>query len=233
MKVLMIMNCFRGQAAGECYYQLARELVRAGEDVTVLLPQDTNTPGFENMDGIKVRRFDYWFPQSRSCVAYGLGIPENLRNFPLARVQFPFFLTALLARGLALAGEADVVHVITNAPGPVGALARVLWKKPFVMTYIGSDIRDAPGWLNRLLMRFCDRVISATREQTEMIQNLGRTWGLCDIKHLIEFGRFAADPRAGAEVRAEFGIEPDDFVFTFVGRIYDFKDPLTFIRAAG
>ncbi|MFH1090687.1 MAG: hypothetical protein V1742_03865, partial [Pseudomonadota bacterium] len=68
-KVLFLMNCFKGQAAGECYYQLARELVRAGAEVTVLLPQDKDTPPVEVMDGIKVKRFSYFWPQRRHAVA--------------------------------------------------------------------------------------------------------------------------------------------------------------------
>jgi glycosyltransferase involved in cell wall biosynthesis len=232
LKVLFLMNCFKGQAAGECYYQLARELVRAGCEVTVLLPQDQDTPASEDMDGIKVKRFSYFWPQRLSGVAYGLGIPENLKASRLARLQLPFFLLAFLMRGLDLAQRADVVHVITTSPGPVGVLARLFWGKPFILTVIGSDVRLGPRLFNRHLLRFAHRVISATREQDEILAGLGRNHGLCDIKHLIDFSRFTIDDQLRREVREEFGFRPDDFVVTFVGRLYGFKDPMTFIRAA-
>lgn len=232
MKILFLMNCFKGQAAGECYYQLARELVRAGCEVTVLLPQDRDTPASEDMLGIKVKRFSYFWPQRLSGVAYGLGIPENLKASRLARLQLPFFLLAFLIRGLDLARQADVVHVITTSPGPVGVLARLFWGKPFILTVIGSDVRLGPRLFNRYLLRFAHRVISATREQDEILAGLGRDYGRCDIKHLIDFTRFTGDDQLRREVREEFGFRPDDFVVTFVGRLYGFKDPLTFIRGA-
>ncbi|MDY7002199.1 MAG: glycosyltransferase, partial [Thermodesulfobacteriota bacterium] len=231
-KVLFLMNCFKGQAAGECYYQLARELVRAGCRVTVLLPQDRETPASEIMDGIQVKRFTYWWPQRLHAVAYGLGIPENIKASWPARLQLPFFLLAFLARGLALARKADLVHVITTSPAPVGILARLLWRKPFVMTVIGSDVRLGPRWFNRIILRFPHRVISCTREQDLILAGLGRREGVCDIKHLIDFSRFETSPDTGAKMREELGLESGDFVVTFVGRLYDFKDPLTFIKAA-
>jgi len=231
-KVLFLMNCFKGQAAGECYYQLARELVRAGCRVTVLLPQDRETPASEIMDGIQVKRFTYWWPQRLHAVAYGLGIPENLEASGLARLQFPFFLLAFLARGLALARKADLIHVITTSPAPVGILARLLWRKPFVMTVIGSDVRLGPRWFNRFILRFPHRVISCTREQDLILAGLGRRKGVCDIKHLIDFSRFKTSPAVRTKMREELGLKPGDFVVTFVGRLYDFKDPLTFIKAA-
>ena len=232
MKILFLMNCFKGQAAGECYYQLARELVRAGCEVTVLLPQDRDTPASEDLEGIQVKRFSYFWPQHLSGVAYGLGIPENLKASRMARLQLPLFLSAFLVRGLSLAKEADVVHVITTSPGPVGVLSRLFWGKPFILTVIGSDVRLGPRLFNRRLLRFAHRVISATREQDEILAGLGRSYGLCDIKHLIDFSRFTIDDELRREAREEFGFKPDDFVVTFVGRLYGFKDPLTFIRGA-
>ena len=80
---------------------------------------------------------------------------------------------------------------------------------------------------------FPHRVISATREQDEILARLGRHQGLADIKHLIDFSRFKDTPSRRDEVREELGLASDDFVVTFVGRLYDFKDPMTFIRAAG
>lgn len=226
------MNCFKGQAAGECYYQLARELVRAGNDVTVLLPQEQDTPSSEVMDGIQVKRFDYFWPQRLHSVAYGLGIPENLKKSWLARLQFPLFLAAFLVRGLQLARQADVIHVITTSPAPVGVLAKWLWKKPFILTVIGSDVRLGPKWFNRRLLRYPDRVVSATREQDEILHRLGRETGLCDIKHLIDFSRFRPDASERFRVRRELGVADDEFLVTFIGRLYGFKDPKTFIRAA-
>lgn len=233
MKVLFLTTCFKGEAAGECYYQLARALVGAGCEVTVLVPQNKATPAAEVMEGIEVKRFSYFWPQRLQAVAYGRGIPENLRASWLARVQFPLFMLGFLVRGLALARRADVVHVITTAPAPVGVLARLWWRKPFVLTVIGSEVRLGPRVFTRPVLRFPHRVISATREQDEILAGLGRTWGRCDIKHPIDFSRFQRDEATGRAVRDELGLASDDFVVIFVGRLYEFKDPLTFVRAAG
>ena len=233
MKVLMLANCFKGQWAGECYYQLAKGLVRAGVDMTVLLPQDKDTPAAEIMDGIKVKRFSYFWPQKYSSVAYGKGgVTANLKTSWLARFQLPLFLLVFLFRGAQLARQADLCHVITTSPALAGVLARWLWRKPYVITVIGTDVRNGPKAFSRFILNEAHRIVACSPELKDVLDGIGDFKHQCDIKHIIDFDRFTVRVEDGPLIRSELGLKPEDFVVAYIGRIDYLKGPLNLVKAA-
>lgn len=62
-------------------------------DVHVLAPHDAGAALVEDMQGLAVHRFRYFFPASMQRLAYPAILP-NIRRSPLLAVQVPFFLAA-------------------------------------------------------------------------------------------------------------------------------------------
>ncbi|MFQ5483238.1 MAG: glycosyltransferase family 4 protein, partial [Nitrospinaceae bacterium] len=61
--------------------------------VHVLAPHAPNAAREETLHGMRVLRHRYFFPESLQTLAYGAGIPNNLRANPLRWLQAPpFFL---------------------------------------------------------------------------------------------------------------------------------------------
>ena len=61
-------------------------------DVYALAPHTPGAAKSENMEGIQVIRFPYFFPESKQSLAYGTGMMASLKSNPWAFLQVPSFL---------------------------------------------------------------------------------------------------------------------------------------------
>lgn len=82
---------FPGDYAGVFAAELARELVKLGVEVFVLAPRAPRLNTFEISEGVRVYRFSYFWPRKWELLAYGQGIPSNLKRNPLLYLLLPFF----------------------------------------------------------------------------------------------------------------------------------------------
>jgi glycosyltransferase involved in cell wall biosynthesis len=95
-------------------YFLCRELVRQGDDVTMLTSRSLpHTPRREVMDGVRVIRT--WFP--------GRNVPGWMAH---TLASIPTYLRE--------AKHADILHAQTFASAPPAMIARRRWRKPLVLT---------------------------------------------------------------------------------------------------
>lgn len=137
MKVTFLTTSFprfEGDYAGVFVYDLAKSLVRKALSISVLAPHTEHVPHSENMDGIDVHRFSYFYPPDWQKFAYGAGIPTNLRRSRLARFQAPFFILAFLLKGINLVRRSEIVHAHWIEPGLFGLILARLWKRPLVIS---------------------------------------------------------------------------------------------------
>jgi glycosyltransferase involved in cell wall biosynthesis len=72
-------------------FELGVEL-RRYFDVYALAPHTPGAAKSENLEGIQVIRFPYFFPESKQRLAYGTGMMASLKSNPWAFLQVPFFL---------------------------------------------------------------------------------------------------------------------------------------------
>ena len=70
-------------------------------------------------------------------------------------------------------------------------------------------------------------VISPHPELTELVRSFGKT-ELYEIPNMIDFDKFC-QTNNGESVKKEFGIE-EEMVVSYVARLVEWKDPLTFIK---
>src|SRR5213082_3511168 len=90
---------------------LAQALVRdQGVAVRVIAPHHHGAAKREVVNGVEIERFGYALDPARQCVAYGGGIPDNLKNFPRAKWQLPTFFAAMTAAVRRHAKWADMIH---------------------------------------------------------------------------------------------------------------------------
>src|SRR5258706_9199697 len=77
---------------------LAQALVREhGIAVRVIAPHHEGAAKRETVNGVEIERFSYALDPAKQCVAYGGGIPDNLKSFPRAKWQLPRFFAAMTA----------------------------------------------------------------------------------------------------------------------------------------
>jgi hypothetical protein len=94
-------------------------------DLTVLAPAVRHAPQTETLQGVKVRRFHYFWPRSLERLADG-AILESLSRSPWLFLQVPFLLLSELIAAFRLARTArpDVIHAHWFVPqGIVAVLA--------------------------------------------------------------------------------------------------------------
>jgi len=207
-----------GDFSGHFVHALNARLVEIGHEVTVLAPHAEGLADEETLDGVRVVRFRYG-PEALERVAYGDGIPSNLRNDRRAVLGLPGFALGLRAAVRAHAGQADVVHVNW---APTAALAgRALAGSTVVLTLHGSDATLARRggvwkWLLVAGLRRALRVVVVANDQAAFL----RAAGLTDRPVLtIASG---VDPSLLERTRATRDADAP-FTFLFAGRLIPAK----------
>lgn len=203
-----------GDFSGHFVHALNAQLAALGHEVTVLAPHAAGLEGEESWDGVRVLRFRY-APDALERVAYGDGIPANVRRDARAVLALPGFAAAIRRAVAAHAGEADVVHVNW---APTAALAGpALDGRPVVLTLHGSDAtlaRKGGMWRSLLVagLARATRVIVVANDQAAFLRAAGLT------TRPIAAIPSGVDESLLERVRRERD-EADDFEFVFAGRL--------------
>ncbi|HEX9092458.1 MAG TPA: glycosyltransferase family 4 protein [Coriobacteriia bacterium] len=229
LRVLCVTTSYPRQAGdftGHFVHALAREVASLGHAVTVLTPHAAGLAEEETVEGVRVLRFRY-APASFERVAYGDGIPSNVRRDPLALLGAPGFALALRSCVREHAADADVVHVNW---APTAALAgAALAGRPVVLTLHGSDTTLARrgGLWRRLLvsgLRRAARVIAVSREQVAFLRSSELWAGAIDVlpsgvaPDLVDRERPPRDP-------------DEPFTFLYAGRLIESKGVVELVTA--
>jgi glycosyltransferase involved in cell wall biosynthesis len=150
-------------------------------------------------------------------IAYGHGIPGNLRRRPWLALLLPLFLLSFARAARRAARDADLVHAHW-LPSALPALAT---GKPLLLQLWGSDVelaRRVPG-LFRPLVRRARVVVGASTALAEAARRLG-----------------ARDTRvipSGVRIPEQVGAPAEPPHVLFVGRLSEEKGILEFLEASG
>jgi glycosyltransferase involved in cell wall biosynthesis len=215
---------FEGDLFGTFVMELARSLARQGIRVGVLAPHDRGVPLQETVAGVCIRRFRYFVPRWQR-LAYGGGMPTNLRRSWVARMQVPFFLVAFCLGAMRMARRSRVLHCQWTISGLVGYLATRWFRRPVVLTVRGSDFHLAssgPGALiNRFVYRRMASVMTVSEDLARQISGSGVS---ANRLHVVTNGvdeRF--QPGDAAASREQFGLPPEGVIMLFVGLFVEVK----------
>jgi glycosyltransferase involved in cell wall biosynthesis len=209
---------------------LAEHLVREHPiDVDVIAPHEDGLPTRERIGGVNIERFHYAFDSAKQCVAYGSGIPDNLKNDKRARRQLPAFCTAMGWAAWKAVSKHDLIHAHWIEPGMIALLANFPHRRPVVVTV--HSPKPKLSFLARGALRQADRVLfnSEFTKATTMAQG-----GSCQSEVVYQgfddrlFG--AAD--GSGRFRQKLGIPDEAAVVTFVGRMIELKGVRVLAEAA-
>jgi len=152
---------YEGIAVGIHVLEKCRHLVKNNWDVTVLAPYHHKSKKQENMEGIQVKRFPYFWPVRLQKLTYDTGIPANLKKSFLAKIQLPFFLLFFLLQTIIHSRNADIIHCHWSLAGLIGVLAGKLMNKKVVFMMHGAEVFVLGNHpLLRFVLKHCDYLIS-------------------------------------------------------------------------
>lgn len=137
----------------------AQAYAENGAEVEVITPHFAPAPHQETLElGIRVFRFDYFFPARWQCLKRpGKPLYSDL-NW-LSMLQIPLLLLAMTGKILRHGRRADVIHAQWSLAALLALPAKWLFGTRIVLTVRGSDLRLLPAWLNRFIHRQVDAAI--------------------------------------------------------------------------
>jgi len=152
-KILCVTSNFprwSGDSTTPFVLELAKDLRRHDWIVDILAPHAPGAAKSELIDGVRVFRFQYLYPQALQTVCYQGGALINLKKNPLNYFALLFLVTAqfIAIKKLLSAGSYDLIHSHWILPqGFNGALAHRLTSIPHVLTVHGGDVFGLQGSL--------------------------------------------------------------------------------------
>ncbi|MDO8538479.1 MAG: glycosyltransferase family 4 protein [archaeon] len=227
MKVLMISTNLT--EAGNVVIDLSKQLVKQGNEVSILAPHEPKLKTFEIIKGVKIHRFTYFFPSSLERIAGEPGIIANIKRSMLAKIQLPFFFLSFVFASFNEIRKADIVHCHW-IPSALTAMlpAKILGKK-IILTLHGDDIRKLPKFLQKFALKNVEIITSGHEDLIEEAKKIAPEKKIFIIRNMLNFDALEKINNPN-ELKKEFGIGKEKIVL-FVGRMAEMKDPITAAKA--
>ena len=192
--------------------------MKNGYDVTVLVPNDHTGKSHEVIDGIVVKRFTYFLPKKLQKLAYGAGIPTNLKRSLWAKIQLPFFMLVFLIRGMIESRKHDLIHCHWSIAGFVGVILKKLTGKKMVFMMHGAEVfvlGDHP--VVKAVLRNCDYLISNSSFTEARSLEVFPVKNHSVISPGVDVNRFYPQHNID-QLREKINLEPEDVFVMTIGK---------------
>ncbi|MEM3553505.1 MAG: GT4 family glycosyltransferase PelF [Candidatus Hadarchaeum sp.] len=184
MKVCMITTSFprwEGDGQGSFIFELSRALVREGVQVQVIAMHSPGAAVYEYIDGIKIFRPRYLWPERLEMLRKeGGGLPATWKKHPWVLWEIGPLIMAQTAALLRLIQDSCLIHAHWSLSAGIGWLGKCFHRgsPPVIVTVHGSDIFQVTKYLlgtmlTRLILRRCNRVIAVSQALANEVINLG------------------------------------------------------------
>ncbi|MDD2465954.1 MAG: glycosyltransferase [Desulfobulbus sp.] len=207
-------------------YELSRRLTDTF-DVTVHTPHYPGSKTDEQMGGMHIHRFRYFFaPYER--LAGGQGIVPKMRRSKLYSLLLPFFLFFQFFSLILLVGKLhpDLIHAHWLIPqGFWAVIAKRLFKVPVVITAHGADVFSlrTPAVIKakKWIVKNADRIVTVSSALADVLRADIQSQRQPDtISMGVDASIFSPDKKSEA-IRRKYGI--NGLFLLFVGRLTEKK----------
>ena len=229
LRVLFVTTTYPlhpGDAIPGFVADLARTLASHHEvRIKVLAPHHPGAAKCETMDGIEIERFQYTLNPAHQCIAYGNGIPDNLRQIPRANRQVPGFLIAMAAAVWKNLDSTDLIHAHWVEPAFVASVANFLQHKPLRKPLVMSvhSLNPKKSLLHKYTFSAADRVLFNSAYTMSQAHAKGYACKSDVIYQGYDDRLFGTLDRSGHLLKNALGIPPDSLLVSAVGRMIDVK----------
>ena len=212
---------------GDPYSCFVHEFAKAlskGSEVKVVSSSGPNQTGESEIEGIKIKRFNYFFPRKLQKLSYFPGgIPEQIKKKKFAKLQVPLFLLSFFFKAYKESKDCDIIDSHWALSGFIGYLVKLLRRKPLIITIRENDPKIATSnFLFRLAIRKADAIITNNDNYVNVIMNeTGRKNKVIKI-HRGTSERFK--PMNKEECRKKLSL-PKGKIGIFVGSMIKRKGP--------
>ncbi|MDT8273401.1 MAG: glycosyltransferase family 4 protein, partial [Desulfomonilia bacterium] len=225
MKICILTTSFPlrdGDLSGIFMLEQGRHLVRRGHEVTVIAPHHPGAPHDEMLEGMHVHRFTYFLPERLQKLCYGSGMPNNLKESILARIQLPFLLLAFNLQAIIHGKGCDLIHAHWTPAGFAGYSAARILRKPVILNMHHGSTHP----LNRIenyLLEHVDYVFCNSRFTLSHVMETATPSRISVIPPGVDIQKF--QPHADrSENENLFGnIPADHLIILTIGRLIGLK----------
>lgn len=233
MKVCFVTTSFIRSAEdhyARFVYEQVKSLQRARNsiDVVVIAPHARGLATREVIDGIKVHRARYFWPSALQGLAYQHeGLFETLRTSPLAMLQLPLLLLALLTSLGRASKGAQIIHAQWIPTAAIALIVGRLRRIPVVVSVRGSDLNSARNSrigraLTRAVITRVSHVVTVSDEfRNLLVTELGGAQRTTAVYNGVDTEQF--QPRDKAHCRRELGLPQGRFAVLYVGGLIERK----------
>jgi len=236
MKVCMLTTSFprfRNDLSGIFIYHMAKNLVKQGIEVSVVCPHSPGCLSDEIVDGIKVHRFTYLFPACLEKVAYGSGIPTNLKTNLFLWLEMPFFIISYFLKCIKFCLYCDIIHAHWTPSGLIGLIIGKLYRKPVVLTIRGSEInirRELLKKISKYVFSKVDQLTAASYNLAEAAVKFGVPESKIEmVLNGIDTEKFR--PYNKMEIRRKLNLPQKGKIVIFIGLLIPTKGPDYLLKA--
>jgi glycosyltransferase involved in cell wall biosynthesis len=182
LRILVLSTSFPSDdndPSGVFIARLLNAIRKRGHFVKVIAPSNGIFYGERVVNGITTFRFPYFIPRSLERLTKGLGgIPENINQSWLARLQVLPMMSAFLIATLSEIRSFDLIYANWLGAGIIGAFAKSLSGKPLVVSFRGDDgylARDRVLWrvITKWVIRNSAALAPVSRQLNDIIIGLG------------------------------------------------------------
>jgi len=233
MKVAILTTGFLRHAAdtrGLSVYEIAKNLVVRGVNVEVIAPADCNTKPYESIGRIKIARFNYFFPKSMQKLAYGAGMPTNLKKSILAKIQLPFFVFSFILKSLRRCKDCDIIHAQWILSGLAGIIIKTFYKKPVFLTIRrvvhGSTLMKR---INKYIIEHVDYVFFNSSYTERKVLEFAKPRNHAILHPTINVDKFRPGLKTG--LKKELGIKSSNGIIFSLGLLVEKKGFKYLIKA--
>ena len=215
---------FPGDMFGAFIYEQVSALCRRKIVIQVVAPHEYGISNVEKIGNISISRFRYMWPEKWQSVAYGGGIPTNIRTSWKTRIQLPAFILGFLSAVFKQRVDVQVVHCHWTVSGLIASL--IFGRQvPIVLSVRGSDVKLFNNFYYKLLNRYIISRMSCVVAVSDDLANSLKDIGVNEKKIRVIPNGVSARFQPGDRIasRRQNNLPEESFIILYVGMFVPVK----------